>query len=70
MSAQGDAPSLDRRQAEKEPASAPAHGAPGVAEGEDDGLIRWMLGLTPRERLAVAQGFADSVMAMRSGRRA
>lgn len=38
--------------------------------GEDDGLILWMLSLTPTQRLAVAQGFVDSVRALRNGRRA
>lgn len=34
----------------------------------DDGdvsLIRWMLSLTSEERLAVLQGFVDSVVALR-----
>lgn len=30
-------------------------------DGVDVTLIRWMLSLTPDERLAVLQGFADSV---------
>ncbi|HEY5936772.1 MAG TPA: hypothetical protein VIU61_19120 [Kofleriaceae bacterium] len=30
-------------------------------------LIRWMLSLTADERLAVLQGFVDSVEAMRPG---
>lgn len=29
---------------------------------DDDALIRWMLSLHPNERLAVAQGFVDSVI--------
>ena len=29
---------------------------------DDDALIRWMLALAPNERLAVAQGFVDSVI--------
>lgn len=29
---------------------------------DDDALIRWMLSLHPIERLAVAQGFVDSVI--------
>jgi hypothetical protein len=38
----------------------PAHsGKPD--EGVDVTLIRWMLSLSPEERLAVLQGFADSV---------
>jgi len=38
------------------------------AELDDDGvdvtLIRWMLSLSPEERLAVLQGFVDSIVAM------
>jgi hypothetical protein len=34
----------------------------------DDSLILWMLSLTPTERLAVAQGFVDSIYALRNGR--
>ena len=51
------------------PEPAPAQGSPGVAEGEDDALILWMLSLTPLQRLEAAQGFADSVVALRNGRR-
>ncbi len=36
----------------------------------DDSLILWMLGLSPTKRLAVAQGFVDSVRVLRGGRRA
>jgi hypothetical protein len=32
---------------------------------EDDSLIGWMLSLTPAERLAVLQGFVDSVSELR-----
>lgn len=39
-------------------------------ETDDDSLIRWMLSLSPTQRLEVAQGFAASVMALRRGRRA
>lgn len=39
-------------------------------DGDDDSLIRWMLSLTPTQRLKVAQGFVDSVAALRNGRRA
>jgi hypothetical protein len=31
-------------------------------DGVDVTLIRWMLSLSPEERLAVLQGFADSVV--------
>lgn len=30
-------------------------------DGVDVSLIRWMLSLSPEERLAVLQGFADSI---------
>jgi hypothetical protein len=44
---------------------------PSSTQGEDDeGLILWMLSLTPTQRLAVAQGFVDSVRILRNGRRA
>ena len=36
----------------------------------DDSLILWMLSLTPTERLQVAQGFVNSIQALRAGRRA
>jgi hypothetical protein len=48
---------------------APANPDPASAEQEDDGLILWMLSLTPTQRLEVAQGFVDSVRALRNGRR-
>jgi hypothetical protein len=35
-------------------------------DGVDLTLIRWMLSLTPAERLAVLQGFVDSVMEIRA----
>jgi hypothetical protein len=34
-------------------------------DGVDVSLIRWMLSLTPEERLAVLQGFVDSVWELR-----
>lgn len=40
---------------------------PSAAE-EDDGLILWMLSLTPTQRLEVAQGFVDSIQIIRNGR--
>ncbi|MEP7010622.1 MAG: hypothetical protein ABJC13_09895 [Acidobacteriota bacterium] len=58
---------LPAPQAESDPVLSPQ--SPGVAEGEDDGLILWMLSLTPQQRLESAQGFADSVLALRNGRR-
>lgn len=44
-------------------------GQPGVAEGEYDDLILWMLSLTPTQRLEVAQGVMDIIVAVRNGRR-
>lgn len=38
-------------------------------EGVDLSLIRWMLSLTPTQRLETLQGFIDSVEALRHGRR-
>jgi hypothetical protein len=60
-----DTPGMDRPVSQEEPKPVLPQGSPGVAEGEDDGLILWMLSLTPLQRLEVAQGFADSVMALR-----
>jgi hypothetical protein len=36
-------------------------------DGVDVSLIRWMLSLTPSERLAVLQGFIDDIAKLRSG---
>ena len=38
------------------------------AEGGDRTLIRWMLSLTPDQRLAALQAFTDSVSAFRIAR--
>ena len=38
-----------------------------VDDEVDVTLIRWMLDLTPSERLDVLQGFADSVAELRDG---
>jgi len=53
----------------EDPAEVPATLDPASAEQEDDGLILWMLSLTPAQRLEVAQGFVDSIQALRNGRR-
>ena len=37
-------------------------------EGVDLSLIRWMLSLTPLERLNVLQDFVDGALALRDGR--
>lgn len=56
------------------PEDHPAEEAPEIQEPsdstEDDGLILWMLSLTPTQRLEVAQGFIDSIQVLRNGRRA
>jgi len=44
--------------------------SPPLGEGEDDVLILWMLSLSPSQRLEVAQGFVDSVQALRDRARA
>lgn len=44
--------------------------SPEETSTDDDALILWMLSLTPAERLQVAQGFIDSVEALRRGRSA
>ena len=41
-----------------------------LGDSDDDALILWMLSLTPTQRLEVAQGFVDSVLALRNGRSA
>lgn len=47
----------------------PAEGEPEVSpDGVDLGLIRWMLSLTPTERLEVLQDFVDGALALRNGR--
>jgi hypothetical protein len=49
------------------PANAPAE--PEISpEGVDLSLIRWMLSLTPLERLNVLQDFVDGALALRDGR--
>lgn len=50
-------------------AAPPEPWSPGPGE-DDDPLIFWMLSLTPAQRLAVAQDFVDSILALRRGRRA
>ena len=48
-------------------AASPEPWSPGPGE-DDDPLIFWMLGLTPAQRLEVAQDFVDSILALRRGR--
>ncbi|OGP84311.1 MAG: hypothetical protein A2Y95_02145 [Deltaproteobacteria bacterium RBG_13_65_10] len=44
---------------------------PGKMAGSDDGvdgtLIRWMLGMTPAQRLATLQSHVDAVLGIRDG---
>lgn len=50
-------------------ASAPDPARAGAADsGVDDTLVRWMLGLSPTERLQWAQEMVDTVEALREGR--
>lgn len=59
--------SLDGDRASSSPS--PAQDQPLPEEwDDDDDLILWMLSLTPTQRLQVAQGFVDSVRALRHGR--
>ena len=49
----------------------PADLSPAPPLSPDDGdasLIRWMLSLSPEERLAVLQGFVDSAVELRNDR--
>lgn len=46
-----------------------ADGCPSSGVTDDDEIILWMLSLSPTERLDVAQGFVDSIEALRKGRR-
>jgi len=56
----------------KSPASledgAPNAERPFSEDGVDLTLIRWMLGLTPTERLQAAQDMIDTAWALRGGR--
>jgi hypothetical protein len=47
----------------------PDETSPSLDIEPDDALILWMLSLTPTQRLEVAQGFVDSVRALRNGAR-
>jgi hypothetical protein len=60
----------DQHLTEEEPAPRPAEMDAIPRQDDDDALILWMLSLTPTQRLEVAQGFVDSVFAIRNGRRA
>jgi hypothetical protein len=55
---------------EEEPSPRPAAPGSSSREEDDDALIRWMLSLTPTQRLEVAQGFVESALILRNGRRA
>ena len=48
------------------PANAPQPDAVYSEDGVDLTLIRWMLSLTPAERLDVLQGFVDFVLETRA----
>lgn len=57
------------RPTEPEETSKPSPDPVPVELGDDEALILWMLSLTPAQRLEAAQGFVDSVQALRNGRR-
>lgn len=46
-----------------------AEGRDAAADDHDDRLIRWMLGLSPLQRLEVHQEWADGVHALRNARK-
>jgi hypothetical protein len=57
---------MDGVSVEPTPQSRPDATAPAVApDGVDLTLIRWMLSLTPAERLRVLQGHQDAIEALR-----
>ncbi len=64
-----------KRQITRRSSASSEENKPGLVEltpaGLDTGdvsLIRWMLELTPAERLEMAQDFADSMAVLRNGR--
>lgn len=64
-----DDPELSLDNDRESPDPSPVQNPPLPEEWEDDDhLILWMLSLTPTQRLQVAQGFVDSVHALRHGR--
>ncbi len=56
-----DLPLSDQAEAVESPASE-------SSDGVDLTLIRWMLSLTPMERLEALQDFVDGALALRDGR--
>lgn len=56
-------PEVERPSAHPEP-----DGLSPFDDGVDETLIRWMLSLTPTERLQWAQDMVDTVEALREGR--
>jgi hypothetical protein len=69
MSSPNDPECIPAADHDREAAAVPDPFVEPEAGREDDGLILWMLALTPTQRLEVAQGFVDSVQALRNGRR-
>ncbi len=63
----GPTPRRDEIEADLPSANHPPTSA--EAQTDDDSLILWMLSLNPTRRLAMAQGFVDSVTVLRNGRR-
>ena len=64
-----DEPALFQDDQEPSPSPPAQDSSPEDGETDDDLLIRWMLSLTPTQRLQKAQGFVNSVLALRHGRR-
>jgi hypothetical protein len=53
-------------EAPEQPPSGPENSRPAYSEdGVDLTLIRWMLSLTPAERLATLQSYAESIQRLR-----
>lgn len=56
-----------RREGLDGPATEEGHGLVSI-DGIDVSLIRWMLSLTPRERLLAVQSYARSIVRLRNAR--
>ncbi|MFN7971745.1 MAG: hypothetical protein U0166_05280 [Acidobacteriota bacterium] len=61
MPSPDEPPSSERDEKPWDPLAAPGG-------TDDDAIILWMLSLSPEQRLAVAEGFAQSMIALQRGR--
>ncbi len=61
-------PTMRRHEIEADLSSTGRPPSSAGAQTDDDSLILWMLSLTPTRRLAMAQGFVDSVTVLRNRR--